>query len=113
PAQRTFDDGITQAWTFSEPVRVRFAVQSINCPGECAILPEGAIPEQLHGYHSWDPATRRLCALDGAPSDQSSVFRLEGEVTGFQVTGEGAARCARTILWIDVTAGVPPTQFLR
>ncbi|MDN3056850.1 hypothetical protein PH213_20310 [Streptomyces sp. SRF1] len=127
PAAATFSGTGSQTFTFSEPVRVRYAVTGLNgsspttTPRECVQLPAGTLVESLYENHQYDAAPHTVCNIAPCTSTADAVacqrgeslFRTPGKVTNLTVSGTDGTALIRGLAWLEATAGDPPTQFLR
>ncbi|MEU4406196.1 hypothetical protein AB0F88_16870 [Streptosporangium sp. NPDC023963] len=101
-----------QTWTFTQPVTATWAVRIIR-QNSCAVLPEGTELVQLAAVHTWDPATRTLCATaDNNDASIYSTFRHPAAVTSltFDMSGQGNAGLLRTVGLMAVTPVTVPFQ---
>ncbi|PKA32836.1 hypothetical protein [Streptomyces sp. SM8] len=104
-----------QAWTFDQPVHVRVGMTGLN-QEECAQLPPGLEVESLNTGHTWDPVTRRLCGLPGAPATAMTILRSTAPLTSLEwdaVYDGGAAPAASGVGLLELTTVPEPVQFLR
>ncbi|MFD6926525.1 hypothetical protein ACFV99_40790 [Streptomyces sp. NPDC059944] len=104
-----------QAWTFDQPVHVRVGMTGLN-QEECAQLPPGLEVESLNTGHTWDPVTRRLCGLPGAPATAMTILRSTAPLTNFEwdaVYDGGAVPAASGVGLLELTTVPEPVQFLR
>lgn len=101
-----------QAWTFSEPVLLEWTYGGLSGPGECVRLPAGVELVSLGADHTYDPATRTLCPINGS-NTTFSTFKTTGPVASLVWEAVGAPQLGRGIVSMDVTRPGDPVQFLR
>jgi hypothetical protein len=96
-----------QVFSFDRLVSVQFGIAGLDQTGECVQVPDGATVDSLSPAHSWDPATRLVCATATSGRSDESTFTYPNAPFQLELDAVGAPGSRRGASFVAVTYDLP------